>query len=642
MSTSPNTDHLVRRAFSRTVTGLPDDLLIDRVFLCLSLRDILRLRQVCKLFSELTRTPRLWKQILRSVKFALPPLPPIGPYSFANLGSIEIERLIVCSLTLDANWRSEKPIISKGSVHAIDAHHEVLSMKLLPGGQYMIALVHDAKEKSYALMLFVMGHEIFNARRIANWSVETKPYHIEAKYMPHKGEMGIMIAYVRCEAMYKERRVALLNAIISEGFDETKTVWPFPVRHEVVVLHSSLKFLHAEDTTSGSGSVERAELVKTMPPPFRRIAVLHSPQPLGVLDMAEIDGNAQLFFAKGDCEIIQKDLVTRRTSKLSMNLRRYDYQPYALRAIRVLPAQHEILVVRTARWDRTSGGLLSMEMYVLPDKGPSPMQSTPFVEPTSIRLHEVKDGTFGDVGISGYNTPSSYDGSVLSPLYQHTAPPPLTVYAVVEGQHRIVHCRINSLRIPRIRPDCPIDWDAESNPSVRPRHGHRWPLSVEETKHIFDISLAKVHEQACSLLQDQRIRILPGATRALLVGTAYDDPTTEASAVKLYSFTNAWPDQNVEEGGHLRWRFDKERRKVIEAQRAWVDAVYGVRDRPIALLDVGDNLRESFEKGLVTIAWDEWSGRVCAVSRADPQKVYAFECAHASDNRNDKTSAADA
>ncbi|KAA1474520.1 hypothetical protein DENSPDRAFT_841118 [Dentipellis sp. KUC8613] len=643
MSTPPNSENLVRRAFSRTVTRLSDNLLIDGIFLYLSLRDILRLRQVCKLFSELTRTLRLWKQILKGVKFALPPLPPIGPYSLANLGGVDIERLIVRSLTLDANWRSEKPTISKRSVHTIDAHHKVLSMRMLPGGHYMIALVHDSKEKTYALTLFVMGHQVSSARRIAQWLVETKPYLIEAKYMSHMDDTGIMIAYARCEALYKEHRVALINTVISEAPGETKTDWPFPVRHEVVVLFSSLKVLHFEDTmSSATGSVERVEPVKTMLPPFRRIAVLHSPEPAGNLDIAEINGNAHLFFAKGDREIIQKNLVTRRTSKLPMTPRRYDYSPYVLRAIRVLPAQREVLVVRTATSNQTSGSLLAMETYALPDKGPPPSQSTSCVEPTRIRLYEVEDGILGDVGISGYNMPSSYDEPLLSPLYQYTAPPPITVYAAVEGQQRIIHCRINPLRIPKNRSGLPVDWVRESEAALQPKHGHRRPLSIEETKHIFDISPAKVHEQAFLHLWGQRICILSGATRALLAGTACGDPTTEPTPVNLYSFTNARPDQNMEAGGHLRCPFDKDHHKAVKAQRAWVNAIYGLRDHPIASLNVNGDLGEPFKKGLVTTAWDEWSGRVCAVSCANPQMIYAFECAHASDDKNEKTSAAGA
>jgi len=210
----------------RTLTCLANDTLVDFVFSQLSVRDIIRLRQVrlailfgrrptrltiiwkktCKLFYELTHQPMVWKRILTRFPLPLPPMPPTARYNFSSLSSLETERMILRALTLDSNWRSKQPRAYVASESP--AFHDVLSMKMAPGGQYMVASVRDAGPNNYALMLFLMEHRAHIGYPIAKVRTRSKAYHLHVKYTNFQGEAGIMICYARREPKNKPDRRA--------------------------------------------------------------------------------------------------------------------------------------------------------------------------------------------------------------------------------------------------------------------------------------------------------------------------------------------------------------------------------------------------------------------------------------------------
>ena len=84
---------------------------------------------------------------------------------------------------------------------------DVMSLKIVPGGKYLVASVREGTNR-YALMLLMMEHRVKTAYPVAKMVTPSKPYKLEAKYMRYEGEMGIMISYVRREPKRAADRMA--------------------------------------------------------------------------------------------------------------------------------------------------------------------------------------------------------------------------------------------------------------------------------------------------------------------------------------------------------------------------------------------------------------------------------------------------
>jgi hypothetical protein len=147
----------------------------------------------------------VWKRILRTFHLPLPPLPPTIRYSFPSLSSLEAERLVIRALAAEANWRSTMPKAYKA--WRFSAYGDVMSMKVVPGGKYVVASVREGTNR-YALMLFMMEHRVKTAYPVAKMPTPSKAYKLEAKYMRYETEMGIMISYVRREPKRASDRTA--------------------------------------------------------------------------------------------------------------------------------------------------------------------------------------------------------------------------------------------------------------------------------------------------------------------------------------------------------------------------------------------------------------------------------------------------
>jgi hypothetical protein len=135
----------------------------------------------------------VWKRILRAFHLPLPPLPPTDPYSFSALSGLEAERLVIRALAAEANWRSTIPQPYKDWMFCVFA--DVMSMKIVPGGKYVVASIREVANR-YALVLLMMEHRVKTAYPVAKIFIRSKAYKLDAKYMRYETKMGIIISYV--------------------------------------------------------------------------------------------------------------------------------------------------------------------------------------------------------------------------------------------------------------------------------------------------------------------------------------------------------------------------------------------------------------------------------------------------------------
>jgi hypothetical protein len=148
---------------------------------------------VNKAFFLLTHEPIIWKRFLERMNIPIPPLRPTFRYSL-QATDFEVEQLVTRAISLDDNWRKIYPEICRRQI--TNAHNNVLDMKLLPGGKYLVASVKDAASYRYYITIFLLDHPSGH-KVLARVPTDAKAHHLQAKYMTFNGKQGIMIAYIR-------------------------------------------------------------------------------------------------------------------------------------------------------------------------------------------------------------------------------------------------------------------------------------------------------------------------------------------------------------------------------------------------------------------------------------------------------------
>ena len=272
----------------------------------------------------------VWKRILRTFHLPLPPLPPTIRYSFPALSSLEAERLVIRALASEANWRSTMPKAYKAWRFCVFA--DVMSMKIVPGGKYVIASVREGTNR-YALVLLMMEHRVKTAYPVAKIATPSKAYKLEAKYMRYGAEMGIVISYVRREPKRDSDRMAgyifprtvlipstehhvLYRVDVSDYSEDHIIDYPVPVRYELNVLYCPLSALHvAEDPRFPPGSNAYTARIDSQLPPFHNVTVIRSNTAFDFTDLDLIDGAPHLV-AVQERLILFKNLVTRNAHRI--------------------------------------------------------------------------------------------------------------------------------------------------------------------------------------------------------------------------------------------------------------------------------------------------------------------------------------
>ncbi|KAH9048899.1 hypothetical protein EDB84DRAFT_1574463 [Lactarius hengduanensis] len=409
----------------------------------------------------------VWKRILRKFHLPLPPLPPTTRYSFPALSSLEAERLVTRALAAEANWRSTIPKAYKSWRFCVYA--DILSMKIVPGGKYIVVSVREGTCR-YSLMLLMMEHRVKTAYPVAKIATASKAYKIEAKYMRYQTEMGIMITYVRREPKRASDRMAGID--VSDYSEDHAIDYPVPVRYELNVIHCPLSAVHiAEDPRFPPGSSAYTARIDAQWSPFNSVTTMRSNTAFDFTDLDALDNAPCIVVVQGR-NILFKNLISRNVRRIRVGaLFGYEEEAsevlpnglftYNIRAIRILAFQRELLVVRTDRKDASMP--LALELYKIPsDSRSSQPDSAPAIWPRSV--HTIATGShLTNITISA--VPSSTDGEdATAALTAHSEPPAVSVFVVMRDPWHTVQFRLWPERIPKtevgqFRPD--IEWQAE-------------------------------------------------------------------------------------------------------------------------------------------------------------------------------------
>ncbi|KAH9967504.1 hypothetical protein BC827DRAFT_1264301 [Russula dissimulans] len=642
MSSKPH--RLIRRTVLRytasrrklTLLSIPNDTLVDLILVHLCVRDILRLRSVCKLFYELTHQPMVWKRVLRTFHLPLPPLPPTIRYSFPALSSLEAERMVIRALAAEANWRSTMPKAYKAWSFRVFA--DVMSVKLVPGGKYAVASVREGTNR-YALMLLMMEHRVKTAYPVAKIAIPSKAYQLEIVLQ------GASLSLTLITLSSIERFHHRID--VSDYSEDHIIDFPVPARYELNVLHCPLSALHiAEDPRFPPGSNAYTARIDAQAPPFRNVTVIRSNSAFTFTDFDMLDGAPYIIAVQGRL-ILFKNLVSRNVHRIRVGAL-FGYEE----EVSEVHANRELLVVRTDRKDASMP--LALELYKIPDDESSRADEVHVAWPRSVRfawphsVHTIATSSpLHHVTISA--VPSSTDGEdVAAMLMEDAEPPPVSVYVVMGDPWHMMQFRLWPERVPKseidqFRPDS--EWQAEiqaaivaaagdavavdgATPPTTPEGGSASPppplVPLKDTTFRFQLYgpffkiISYKHIANATL---GALRIHPGTTRPLLVVIQAGDRRATPALHDLWAYS----DLVAPPAPHPRWPEDRKRRAAGEAERGWVDAALKSRSSPAAVAQLAPRtIREKFTRGLVAIEWDDWSMSMCGVCVDEPDMIYLF------------------
>lgn len=161
---------------------------------------------------SLTMEPRFWKRLLKTLPTKLQPQPTAGRFNLKHLSNLEIESLLVRSLSLERLWTKHSPNAFCIFTRGFDLGMEIMNMTMVPGGRYLLASVQMQK-KYYVLVcgLDTMKGVLTLARTPA---MDSKAFHVQAKYVTVGGKKGLLISYKRRVYRHESDRVACRRYVI--------------------------------------------------------------------------------------------------------------------------------------------------------------------------------------------------------------------------------------------------------------------------------------------------------------------------------------------------------------------------------------------------------------------------------------------
>ncbi|KAJ3861912.1 hypothetical protein EV359DRAFT_46247 [Lentinula novae-zelandiae] len=545
------------------IQRLPVDLWIDEIFIHLTIEDVICLRRVNKTLFLITHEPIIWKRFLVRLSIPIPPLRPSLRWSL-DLTSFQIEQLVAKAICADDNWRRLSPKLSHTRI--VFAFYEVLEMKLLPGGQYMVASVKDTASRRFYICIFCLEHPDPNFPPLARLPLPTKAFNIEARFLPwHEGRPGIMI-------MYSQRTPEdghLRGYDLSELSARPEVDPPYPLRHDCLCTFVDMEALELlSDPSITRKSQAFRERAAALPQPFQYVIHFVSNAPIEQPSLFESDGRPFAAVVQRPNEIVIMDLLTNQLSSIKCpRIPAFDNAEHKIRAVRVLPKQNQVLVIRTLRLRKIDQhqDQHTMELHTLPDAGVLGVVSLPDDyalitnrNATSIHISDNYEPLIGP------DHPFKHDPKAR--------PPPLSIYVCGEELEGMEHFNID----PVLSYDgywfYDLEWYVEQATVKDPKYG---------------------------------VRIIPGVYRALVYTVPCDDRSDMPKIKSLGRYFNTQYQRADYPYGHPpQGDLSVVRQRYLRPEHEHV---------PFRLNS--NTFQHIAETGCSAITWDESTGRVCVATQ---------------------------
>jgi hypothetical protein len=255
-------------------------------------------------------------------------------------------------------------------------------------------------------------------------------------------------------------------------------------------------------------------------------------------------------------------------------------------AFRVLPAQNEILVIRTiqaAGWDDLTEDIHVIELFPVPEPGSSGVLTSAIGDPAFIEHKFAESFEISDDYIppSGPEFPELYDSNAC--------PPPISIYMKTVKPKGILHYNMYASQVVV---GFQVNAEGAADEIKEWRYDTAW--AVPQSTHYTEPLDA---------------RVIAGVHRALIYTVPGDDRTDEPNLVALRRYFN--PLFPGAEYPYPIYGDPEPEHQVVEKR-------YKRPTNLFCSFDVNSPYLEYIkEQGFTAIAWDESIGRVCIATPKD-------------------------
>ncbi|EJC98829.1 uncharacterized protein FOMMEDRAFT_171011 [Fomitiporia mediterranea MF3/22] len=652
--------------------SLPEEILVDEIFSWLSVRDIVRLRQVCKALAVLTKKPVIWKRFLpyiSQLQQPLAPLPPTYMYGLEQLTGHEMESVVSRAITYDKTWKQHK--IEYQDTCEVFAHQHVEEVVLLPGGHYLVMSVKSF-DGQYGLAIWSLGHRATQRPApVLFRRTEVRAYGLTAKYMNLGPFHGIVVAFLRKRHKYDNDSRYIPETFELGGKEDQED--PFmPLKYECTALFVPVMLLDIfNDRKARPMTDEYAERVKLV---ASKIVATHAiPEGLALdiwTDVGRVRTGAQLGVVSLDviqdvpvmCVVKRPNkiviqplgnLVDNRSVLECLPIPQYGETHHSIWNFRVLPDQSRILVVRNITKNdavEMESDHLVFETYGIPDFGET-------LQLDAWGRNTLTLGRYLNVQISEVQrtVPPDYDDSITPNLTRGRYPQPLSIY--LRTAKGMAH---HSL--------WPVEKTAQQMflyPTPEQERSRHFIYSFERTRHYFigdaiDDTFGEEMDYESEDTEDRNgtrkspprrrkddaLRILPGARRAFVYAIPRNYRSTEPPVTACWGFqynrkdytkfldeppmTNAefvdtWPELETPESSQempIPEDTDNPYHPSLDIPPAAME-----RETMLGPMKLPLDLQAKLPLGLSAVCFDEDTGRTVFATKAD-NHLHIVDFAH--------------
>lgn len=367
--------------------SLPEDIIVNHIFYWLTVKEIIRLRRVCKGLSLLTRKASIWKCLLpyiRHLPHHLAPLPPSNAYNLHSLTSFDLETVITRAISYDLAWK--KDTVTPHASYGCTSYHHIEEIVILPGGHFLLSSV-KSHSGEYGLIIWAVQHPATQKPvALLYRQTEVKAYALTARYMTVRGKKGITVSFLR-----KYHKIRNDTRHIPENFEmggpEDVEETNMRLKYECSTLHVPLSIIDALmdrhiEPASPDFETRMRELIRQYAHEdlWTLVSRIRTGRQLGVVSLDIIDRQPYVCVLKKPDTIvfeclednIRSELICRPYSSESK------YQMFqSIWNFRVIPSQGCVLAVRGLSYRMLLPGSINdserhnqvmIEIFLLPER----------------------------------------------------------------------------------------------------------------------------------------------------------------------------------------------------------------------------------------------------------------------------------
>ncbi|KZS89784.1 hypothetical protein SISNIDRAFT_458476 [Sistotremastrum niveocremeum HHB9708] len=548
---------------------LPTDVLIE-ICQLLSVYDVLALRRVNRTFYRLTHEPIIWKQLLLNSKFRPPQLPPTPSHSLGVIEQSAAELALRRAYTLEMEWKHD----STCACHTqFDSFGKVFKMSIVPGGKYLVSTLLDDQSQQICLSLWDLDHKRgdFSEAPLAKTMLGQEVMEMKSRYMSVRGIKGIVIAL-------------LMKVEDSKNKTMTSVLFvPLKPLEDFALLRRS----------AGVNQAEAANLATSQSPPFINIYTRDASSRVEGLTLEMMGGVPYLGLIKDAKTVVLQSLETGLRTFITPHDPLVEHNPSLqciCRAIKIFPAQRQVLVIRELRLRGERYMKYWIEFFDIPlshGKFTESMSTyKQVVAAVHIKTFHITDDVYHD-------DIHLYDDSVNALVAPRHKPPPVSIFCGVSRTS--TEPTQQGLLVVRLEPEAYTShMTLDGSKSSQGRLSYRYVVIPD---NIWFSTHRRHHI------------VLGGAQRSLWISDL--DPSEPSK-----DGTKAPPPKSISEYGDP-WRL----RHIVRYFPAKftpgmsADEVAKEQARAAKLVKFHPVVEKDMKEGVCAIAFDESIGRLCVAVR---------------------------